>query len=160
VFSILGAPSGSMSMSEVNHLIQQAFIMGQQSVQPGIQVPTAASLLNGGAAAAPSNNNVLLQALMGQTQAAPAPAPAAPSNTAALTQLASLLQGRGIDANALAGLLKPEAQQAPAGPPADKVSTGYSTAYPSVSSYDYNYTNKTSSYGPTKDDGKRGYRPY
>jgi len=161
------APGGGpMSMAEVNQLIQQAFIMGQQSVQPGMQVPTAASLMNGSATPAvpASNNNILLQALMNQQPAAPAPAPVAapaPSGAASnaqLAQLAQLLQGRGIDANSLAGLLKPDASQ-PA-PQADKAATGYSTAYPSVSSYDYNYTNKTSNYGPAKDDGKRGYRPY
>ena len=72
------------------------------------------------------------------------------------------VQGRGIDANALAGLLKPETQQPPtaAAPSADQTSTGYSTSYPSsVSSYDYN-NYKSSNYGPAKDDGKRGYRPY
>lgn len=159
------ASGGGMSMAEVNQLIQQAFIMGQQSVQ-GMQVPTASSLLNGAAAPAPaSNNNILLQALMNQQPAAPAPAPAAApapapaANNTQLAQLAQLLQGRGIDANSLAGLLKNDAPAATA-PPADKAATGYSTAYPSVSSYDYNYTNKTSNYGPTKDDGKRGYRPY
>merc|ERR1712080_594783 len=123
---------------------------GQQSVQP---VPTAA---------AQPSSNVLLQALMSQQPAA-APAPAAPApapaNTAALSQLAQLLQGRGVDANALAGLLKGDSQPPPA-PVADKAATGYSTAYPSVSSYDYNYSNKTSSYGPSKDDAKRNYRPY
>jgi len=149
------APSGaagSMSMSEVNHLIQQAFIMGQQSVQSAAPV-------------VPNTNNVLLQALMGQTQAPapppPAPTVAPPSNTQALSQLATLLQGRGIDANALAGLLKPETQQPPtaAAPSADQTSTGYSTSYPSSVSYDYN-NYKSSNYGPAKDDGKRGYRPY
>lgn len=160
-----GAPaSGTMSMGEVNQLIQQAFVMGQQSVQPGLQVPTAASLLNGAGATAQPSSNVLLQALMNQQPAAPpapaAPAPVAPAaNTAALTQLAQLLQGRGVDSNALGALLKGDTQAA-AAPPADKAATGYSTAYPSVSSYDYNYSNKTSNYGPSKDDGKRGYRPY
>jgi len=160
------AAPGTMPMSEVNRLIQQAFMMGQQSVQSvGVQVPTVASLLNGGASAsAAPTNNVLLQALMGQAQAptpapAPVPAPVAPSNTAALTQLASLLQGGGIDANALAGLLKkPEPTQPPT---AEQGATGYSTSYPSVSSYDYTYKS-SSNYGPSKDDGKRGYQynPY
>ena len=75
-----------MSMSEVNHLIQQAFIMGQQSVQSAAPV-------------VPNTNNVLLQALMGQTQAPAPPPPAptvAPSNTQALSQLATLLQGKSL----------------------------------------------------------------
>jgi hypothetical protein len=159
------ATSGGLSMVEVNQLIQQAFLMGQQSVQGmGMGVPTAASLLNGGAASAPSvnNNNILLQALMNQQPApapAPAPAPTPPANNPQLNQLAQLLQGRGIDANSLAGLLsKPETSAAAAPPTPEKVATGYSTAYPAVSSYDYGY--KSSGYGPTKDDGKRGYRPY
>merc|ERR1719495_2034855 len=121
-----------MSMAEVNQLIQQAFIMGQQSVQGATPAPA-------------SNNNILLQALMNQ-QAAPAPAPVAPppaSNNNDLAKLAQLLQGRGIDANSLAGLLKNDAPPAPA-PTADKGATGYSTSYPSVSSYDYGYSSKTS----------------
>merc|ERR550534_1940146 len=91
---------------------------------------------------------------------APAPAPAAPapaSNNSDLAQLAQLLQGRGIDANSLAGLLNKNDAPAPAAPASNSTPTGYSTAYPSVSSYDYGY--KSSNYGPTK-DGKQGYRPY
>merc|ERR1712013_488661 len=161
------AASSGMSMVEVNQMIQQAFIMGQQSVQGTMMgVPTVSSLLNGGTAAAPAmnNNNILLQALMNQ-QAAPAPVPApAPApqtnNNSQLTQLAQLLQGRGIDANSLAGILggKQETAAAPSPPTPEKTATGYSTAYPSLSTYDYGY--KTTNYGPAKDDGKRGYRPY
>merc|ERR1712013_543566 len=68
------AASSGMSMMEANQMIQQAFIMGQQSVQGAMGVPTVSSLLNGGAAAAPAmnNNNILLQALMNQ-QTPPAP---------------------------------------------------------------------------------------
>lgn len=171
--------SGTLGMNEVNQLIQQAFMMGQQSVyqQPGLQAPTAASLLNGtaGNTAQPNANNILLQALMGQ-QLAPAAAPpaapvvapaapAAPAGNAALTQLAQLLQGRGIDPNALGALLKePEAQRPPAATGGKSTSNGgYSTSYPNVSSYDMysNYSNSAASYGPSKDeDSKRGYRPY
>ena len=127
-------------------------------------VPTAASLLNGSAAAAPSvnNNNILLQALMNQ-QAPPAPAPAPaptppPANNSQLNQLAQLLQGRGIDANALAGLLGKSDTPSAQPPTPEKASSGYSTAYPSVSSYDYGY--KSTNYGPSKDDKRGGYRPY
>jgi len=153
---------GPLQMNEVNQLIQQAFAMGQQSVyqQSGLQAPTAASLMNGGGQ---NQNNILLQALMGQ-QPPPAPAPVAPpapaANTQALAQLAQLLQGRGIDANALGALLKgdPSSAAPPSGGKSNN--SGYSTAYPSVSSYD-NYSNTASSnYGPVKDDDKRGYRPY
>lgn len=165
-----GAPPGTMPMAEVNQLIQQAFVMGQQSVQPGLGAPTAASLLNGTAAPAPTANNALLQALMNQTAAPPAApppvaapiAPSAPSanNTGALSQLAQLFQTRGIDANALGALLtKDPAPQAPS--PAKPASNSYSTTYPTVSSYDYSYNKQSSNYGPAKDDdSKRGYRPY
>jgi len=156
------AASSGMSMVEVNQMIQQAFIMGQQSVQGTMGVPTVSSLLNGGAAATPAmnNQNILLQALMNQqTTPAPVPTPApAPqaNNNSQLTQLAQLLQGRGIDANSLAGILgKPETSAAPTSATSEKTSTGYSTAYPSQ---DYGY--KSSNYGPTKDDGRSGYRPY
>jgi len=160
-----GAP-GTMSITEVNQLIQQAFAMGQQSIQPGLGAPTAASLLNGTASAAPSANTALLQALMNQTSTpaptAPPPvvAPAAPANnTGALNQLAQILQNRGIDANALGALLTKE-PTAPAASPGKTSSNNYSTTYPTVSSYDYSY-NKQSNYGPAKDDEqKRGYRPY
>ena len=127
-------------------------------------VPTVSSLLNGGAAAAPAmnNNNILLQALMNQQTPptpVPTPAPAPQTNNSQLTQLAQLLQGRGIDANSLAGILgKQETAAAPSPPTPEKAATGYSTAYPSLSTYDYGY--KTTNYGPAKDDGKRGYRPY
>lgn len=168
-----GVPS-TMTMTEVNQLIQQAFVMGQQSVQPGITAPTAASLLNGTSVAAPCTpavNNVLLQALMNQT-APPAPSvplpivpsvvpPAPANNSGALNQLAQILQNRGLDANALSTLLNKEpAASAPS--PSKPTSNNYSTTYPSVSSYDYSYNNKQSlSYGPSKDeDPKRGYRPY
>merc|ERR1719378_839588 len=134
--------------------------MGQQSVQ-GSQFPTAASLLNGGPSVTSLASNNLLQSLMNQQAApAPAPAPVAPApanNNSQVTQLAQLLQSRGIDANSLAGLLRNDAPAAPA--PADNT-TGYSTAYPGVSTYDYGYTSKTSNYGPAKDSGKQGYRPY
>ena len=146
-----------------------------------MQAPTAASLLNGTAGStlgAQPANNILLQALMSQqvapasTAVPPVPvvAPVAPvataNNTAALTQLAQILQGRGIDPNALGALLKePEAQRpAPAATGGKSTSNGgYSTSYPSVTSYDmYNYSNsQASNYGPSKDeDPKRGYRPY
>ena len=144
------ATGGGMSMAEVNQLIQQAFLLGQPSVQSAAPAPAA-------------NNSILLQALMNQLAApAPAPAPVAPapaSNNNDLAQLAQLLQGRGIDANSLAGLLNKDAAPAPA-PAANKTPTGYSTSYPSVSSYDYGYACKTSNYGPTNDDSKLGYRPY
>ena len=136
----------------------------------GLQPPTVASLLSGGAGAAPqSTSNILLQALMNQ-QAAPAPAPAAPvvapvapapaGNTAALTQLAQLLQGGGIDPNALVALLapqQPETQATPASSSVSKPNGSYSTSYPS-----YNYSNsQASNYGPSKDDdAKHSYRPY
>lgn len=151
-----------MGMEEVNQLIQQAFLMGQQSLHPGIQAPTAASLLNGaGAAPTAQPDNILLQALMNQQSIpapppavpAPAPAPAAPASSAALVQLAQLLQSGGINANALGALLKGDVQ-----PAEDKTSTGYQTSYPPVSSYDHNY--KSSNYGSNKDDGKRRYNPY
>jgi len=154
-----GAP-GTMPINEVNQLIQQAFVMGQQSVQAGVSAPTAASLLNGNGAAAPSANTALLQALMNPSAPAAAPAPAAPANnTGALNQLAQILQNRGIDANALGALLTKE-PAASAASPGKTSSNNYSTTYPTVSSYDYSY-NKQSNYGPAKDDDlKRGYRPY
>jgi len=151
--------SERLPMEEVNRLIQQAFAMGQGLChQPGLQAPTAASLISGTAThPAQTSNNVLLQALLGQ-QVAPAPqpapvVPAAPANPG-LNQLAQLLQSGGVDANALVSLLnkEPEAAKSCEKPP----STGYPTAYP------YNYgSNQSSSYGPTKDDeSKRAYRPY
>lgn len=153
-----GGTGGSLGMNEVNQLIQQAFLMGQQGVnqQPGLQAPTATSFLNGGAQAP---NNRLLQALMGQQAApvAPAPVPPAPANnTAALAQLAQLLQGRGIDPNALGALLKGDAAAPASG--GESANSGYSTSYPSVSTYDNH--SQSSNYGPLKDDDKRGYRPY
>jgi len=154
-----GLPSsnGALSMTEVNQLIQQAFSMGQQSSYQQ-SAPTAASLLNGGGAPASNQSNVLLQALMNQ-QAAPVPvaAPVAPANNAALAQLAQLLGG---NSNALGALLK-QPDSAPAAAKAPAPVGSYPTAYPAVSAYDpYGYNNAQTSYGPSKDDDKRGYRPY
>ena len=134
----------------------------------GLQAPTASSLLNSTLSVnqltTPNTSNVLLQALMGQQGAPAAPgvpvvtpvASVAPGNTAALTQLAQLLQGRGIDPNALGTLLKePEATRPATSAGSKSSSGGYSTSYP------YNYGNTQSNYGPAKDDdSKRGYRPY
>jgi len=151
---------GRLPMEEVNRLIQQAFSMGQSVYhQPGLQAPTAASLLSGSSAPPTQSNNVLLQALLGQ-QAAPAPpapvvpaAPTAPANPG-LNQLAQLLQNGGIDANALVSLLNKDSEPAKTSE-AKAPSAGYPTAYP------YNYGTQSSNYGPTKDDeSKRGYRPY
>lgn len=166
--------SSSLSMSEVNQLIQQAFAMGQQSVlQPSaLQAPTASSLLY-------SNNltNPLLQALITQQSATPAqapaaapapaapPAPAANTNTSgAISQLAQLLHGRGIDPNTLTALLKQD--QDSSRPPAQTKSSangGYPTSYPTTSAYDMYYggQNSSSGYVPSKDDdSKQRYRPY
>ncbi|XP_057293936.1 heterogeneous nuclear ribonucleoprotein A/B-like [Hydractinia symbiolongicarpus] len=168
------SPSGgSLGMAEVNQLIQQAFVMGQQSVlQPSaMQPPTAASLLaltgsSGASFAAPPVNNALLQALISQQHAAnqPPPAPiappqAAPANTGAINQLAQLLQGK-IDPNALTALLKHEPDMRSGPKPAN--SGSYSTTYPPTSAYDLYYGQQNSSnYGSSKDesDSKR-YRPY
>lgn len=155
-----GTSGGALGMSEVNQLIQQAFSMGQQTSYQQSGPPTAASLLNGGAPAATPHSNVLLQALMSQQAApvAPVAAPAAPANnTAALAQLAQLLQG---NTGALGALLNKDS--APAAATGVKSSSGaYPTSYPSVSSYDpYSYTSTQTNYGPSKDDDKRGYRPY
>lgn len=157
---------GNLPMEEVNRLIQQAFAMGQSVYQqPGLQAPTAASLLSGTASLPTQpSNNVLLQALLGQQApphlpAAPVapPAPAPPANNGGLAQLAQLLQGGGIDPNALVALLNKEPEPAKQ-PEAKPPSGGYPTAYP----YTYGST-QTSNYGPTKDDdvsSKRAYRPY
>jgi len=153
-----GASGGSLSMTEVNQLIQQAFAMGQQSCQAGMQAPTAASLLNGGAAASGASN--LLQTLLGQ-HAAPAPAPPpapapAPAPNAAVTQLAQLLQSGGIDTNALVSLLSQQQETPASTGTAGKTNGNYSNYPP------YNYSNTSASnYGPSKDeDSKHSYRPY
>lgn len=150
----------------------------------GIQPPTAASLLSQLQQSTqyppPSAvANPLLQALMGQgapgvhTTHTPSPIapPSVPSaavsqpsggNNQALNQLAQLLQGRGIDPNALTALLKPEDSSRT---PGSKSSSngGYSTTYPSTSTYDmyYNQSNSSATYGATKEetDSKR-FRPY
>lgn len=103
-----GKSAGSMPIEEVNRLIQQAFLMGQQSghgSQSSLQAQiAAASLLNGVAKPqAPSSNNILMQALL--NIAAPAPAPAPPPLTG-VEKIAQVLQNSGVDANALAALLK------------------------------------------------------
>jgi len=152
-----GAPAGSLSMAEVNQLIQQAFAMGQQSCHAGMQAPTAASLLNGGASAPGASN--LLQTLLGQHSApapVPPPAPAAPAPNAAVTQLAQILQSGGIDTNALVSLLSQQPEAPAATGTAAKQNGNYSNYPP------YNYNNASASnYGPTKDDeNKHSYRPY
>jgi len=162
--TITSVPSdGRLSMEEVNRLIQQAFAMGQSLYhQPGLQAPTAASLLNGTAQLpTQSSNNVLLQALLGQHVAPAAPpapvvpaAPAAPANSG-LNQLAQILQSGGIDANALVSLLNKEPDATKTVEPTKPPNAAYPTAYP------YNYNAQSSNYGPSKDDeSKRGYRPY
>ena len=162
--------------NDVNSLIQQAFLMGQQSLyqQPGLQ--SAASLNLGGAVGgntlAQPTNNLLLQALANQQVApvasvmpmvAPIASGAPANNAATLTQLAQLLQGGGLDPNALGALLKadPTMQRVPT-IATGGASNGYSTSYPSVSPQMYNYSHtQPSNYGPAKyDDSKRGYRPY
>lgn len=146
----------------------------------GVQPPTAASLLSQLQPAqyppAPAANP-LLQALIAQgggptAPTAHAPSPIAPpsapaanpqaagGNTQALNQLAQLLQGRGIDPNALTALLKPEDR-----PQGAKNSTNgaYSTTYPSASTYDmyYNQSNSSTSYGTAKEEPEsKRYRPY
>ena len=141
-----------------------------------VQAPTAASLLalSGGGGAnsyAPPVNNQLIQALMGQQPAPSVPAPiappaAAPATSGAINQLAQLLQGRGIDPNALTSLLKQEQDATrPASQSNAKGSNngGYTTTYPPTSAYDLYYSQQGgSSYGPSKEESEkgRGYRPY
>jgi len=152
---------GRLPMEEVNRLIQQAFAMGQSVYhQPGLQAPTAASLLNGSATLPTQSSNVLLQALLGQqvTPAVPpapvVPAAPAPPANPGLNQLAQLLQNGGIDANALVSLLNKDSEPAKSAE-VKAPSAAYPTAYP------YNYGTQSSNYGPAKDDeSKRGYRPY
>jgi len=167
----------SLGINEVNQLIQQAFVMGQQSVMnmnSGVQAPTAASLLNqlNPAAYAPqaaAAANPLLQALMNQQSAPAQPAPnpiaqpqqSAPANNTnqLASQIAQLLQAP----NALNALIKSDDNRQ--APPAKPATNGaYSTTYPTSSTYDmyYNQSNSSSNnYGPAKDeaDSKR-YRPY
>lgn len=183
------APS-SLGINEVNQLIQQAFVMGQQSVMnTGIQPPTAASLLgqlNPAPYAQQAAANPLLQALMNQhaapAQPVPVPAPitqhaiqqpaaaaaAGNTNLALANQIAQLLQGRpgGIDpTSALNALMKQDDSRQPqAAKPA--TNGAYSTTYPTSSTYDmyYNQSNtntNTGNYGPAKDDAdSKRYRPY
>ncbi|XP_066921191.1 heterogeneous nuclear ribonucleoprotein A1-like 2 isoform X4 [Clytia hemisphaerica] len=175
---------GGLGSNELNQLIQQAYLMGQQSVMnSAIQPPTAASLLNQlnpspYAQNAPAANPALLQALINQQSAPAQAAPPMPQpqvqqpvvagpggNTNQLAnQIAQLLQGRGgVDPNALNALIKPEEnRQGAAKPPAQNGS--YSTSYPASSTYDmyYNQNNApNANYGPAKEDGdNKRYRPY
>jgi len=171
----------SLGINEVNNLIQQAFMMGQQSVMnSSVQPPTAASLL-GQMNPAPfgqqgANANPLLQALMNQNSA---PNPSMPQMNQAMpqtvagggntnqlaNQIAQLLQqqgrGGGLDANAINAMMKPDNSQQQKQTPQNG---SYPTTYPASSSYDmyYNQNNPSSAnYGPTKDDAdSKRYRPY
>jgi len=133
--------SGPLGITDVNRLIQQAFVMGQGAYQT-TQQPA----------------NVLLQALMGQ-QVAPTPpvvTPAPPANVSALSQLAQLLQAGGVDTNALGTLLKEPEVQRPAVPATsmDVYSTQHSNYGGSQPS---NYISSKDEYTPA---AKRAYRPY
>jgi len=91
---------GAVSVPEVNRLIQQAFLMGQQGTFQGtpLQVP------------APSNS--ILHVLRSQQVHNNASASPRLNTTSTLSQLAQLLQSGGLDTNALGPLLKePESQR-------------------------------------------------
>lgn len=177
----------SLPIMEVNQLIQQAFLMGQQSVMNSgvVQPPTAASLLNHHNPAPYAQHsaatNPLLQALISQqgnqaqtlqqnpisqqpAMQQPAVAPPANNTQQLASQIAQLLQGRGaIDQNSLNALIKPDDNRQPqAAKPAANGS--YSTSYPTSSTYDmyYNQSNTgNTGYGPVKDDPEsKRYRPY
>lgn len=118
--------------------------------------------------------NPLLQALMNQNSA---PNPSMPQINQAMpqsvgggntnqlaSQIAQLLQqqgGRGLDANAINAMMKPDnsQQQKPA-----PQNGSYPTTYPASTSYDmyYNQNNPSNTnYGPAKDDAdSKRYRPY
>lgn len=179
-------PTNTDLGNDVNALIQQAFLMGQQSVyqQAGLQPPTIAQLslsatgmgMAGGANTTTliqPTNNLLLQALAGQ-QVAPAvapvvsmvaPAPAAPAapatnSTDTLAQLAQLLQGGGVPPSALGALLKSDPVGQSQGQRVQPVRVGASSNGYSTA-YPGVYSQTSTNYGPTKyEDPKRGYRPY
>lgn len=154
----------------------------QSFVFLGVQPPTAASLLSQlnptPPQYPPAATNPLLQALIGQ--AAPgAPAPQMPSpiapppsapatqpgvgNNQALNQLAMLLQGKGIDPNALSALLKPDDSSRQQQASKSSSNGGYSTTYPSTSTYDMYYSqsnNANANYGAKDDQESKRYRPY
>lgn len=175
---------------DVNALIQQAYLMGQQSVyqQAGLQAPTIAQLsLASGAGVSSAipgmtanpmlqHNNILLQALAGQQVAPPvaivpnmvtptahiAPSPSVSNSTDTLTQLAQLLQG-GLDPNALGALLnksEPTAQSQPQRVQPVASVGSSSNGYSTVYPGVYNQSN--TNYGPTSkyEDPKRQFRPY
>ncbi|XP_002154409.1 uncharacterized protein LOC100213955 [Hydra vulgaris] len=167
---------GVMNLNEVNQLIQQAYAMGQQSVlqNTGLQAPTATALLGLGGVASytQSVNNTLLQALMNQAPPAVSlPGPIVPSaglahssnaaNANTINQLAQLLNGKGIDVNALSVLLNKDQDTNRAPLKSNSGTPGYATGYPASSSYDMYYNSQSSQYGPSKEDEKRpAYRPY
>lgn len=127
------AAAAPMSMSQVTYLIQQAYMMGQQGKQPGVQAPPSASL-NGAVA------------FMNQQPVAPVPpAPGGSGNTDALRQLGEILQAREIDINSLVSLLK-------GGQPAADSGAG-KTADTSMG---YNWPVNRQS----KDDSRQRYYPY
>lgn len=183
-------PTNTDLGSDVNALIQQAFLMGQQSVyqQAGLQPPTVNQLnlgasgmgMTGGANTTliQPTNNLLLQALAGQqvtptvapvvSMVAPAPvapvAPAAPvtNSTDTLAQLAQLLQGGGVPSSALGALLKSDPVGQSQGQRVQPVRVGASSNGYSTS-YPGVYSQSSINYGPTKyedPNAKRGYRPY
>jgi len=83
----------TIPMAEVTRLIQQAYIMGQQTTPP-----------------TPSNsqqfNNPLLQALREQLAPPKPPAPPAPAPEDPLMRVANFFHSNGVDATALADVLK------------------------------------------------------
>lgn len=137
--------SSALPITDVNRLIQQAFAMGQGAFQQ----PSSAQ----------PNTSILLQALLGQQVAQPAPPPPVvppvqSSTTSTITQLAQLLQAGGIDTNTLGSLLKepePQRQAVQTAPSLDLYST--QPTYSQTS----NYTSSKDEYTPA---AKRAYRPY
>jgi len=143
VLASLSQETGSVSVPEVNRLIQQAFLMGQQGsssfqTSSSLQLPSAQ----------PANSIIhVLRSQQQQQQQQQHQQQQAPSPSSTLTQLAQLLQSGGLDTSAL---MKDHTD----GPGALPTSDLYAPKTPSV----VGYTSTTKEeYVPA---AKRAFRPY
>ena len=84
------------------------------------------------------------------------------ANANTISQLAQLLNGKGIDVNTLSALLNKDQDASRAPIKSNSGTPGYATGYPASSSYDMYYNTQGSQYGPSKEDNDKrpAYRPY